>query len=250
MFNKDKALLFLNFAETARLTKNELLQVYPTAVFIEDIKTDTQCYYLRFGDRNESVVIAFRDTEKKIKDWLTDLNSFHTVYPYGNNNSKIQVHKGFIDAYKSVRYQLQTKLLNDIASIKKIYICGHSLGGALATLCAVDVQFNFPIHVECYQSGSPKVGNKEFAKSYDFRVPNTYRTFIKNDIVPTLPPSWIELISKGGYTHIGEKHPIGPFNPFIGLMMLIKRKFKTEQIMDDLSNHSISLYRKYILEAK
>ena len=76
------------------------------------------------------------------------------------------------------------------------------LGGALAALCALDVQYNFPEKdVSCYTYGSPKVGNSDFRQSYDKRVPKTYRFVNSADTVPSLPP--------GRYEHVGVLHQLG-----------------------------------------
>ena len=84
-----------------------------------------------------------------------------------------------------------------------IHRTGHSLGGALATLCALDVQYNFPDkQVSCYTFGSPKVGNSYFKDSFNKRVPQTYRFVNSADTVPALPP--------GGFEHVGIFQHIGP----------------------------------------
>ena len=63
--------------------------------------------------------------------------------PYGNTCSKVRVHTGFLNAYKSK--QVRNRLLNMVTpEIRRIHICGHSYGAALSVLCAVDLQYNFP----------------------------------------------------------------------------------------------------------
>ncbi len=49
---------------------------------------------------------------------------------------------------------------------------GHSLGGAHATLCALDICRTLgsslhPNHITCYTYGAPRVGNHAFAALYD-----------------------------------------------------------------------------------
>ncbi len=52
---------------------------------------------------------------------------------------------------------------------------GHSLGGALATLAAHDLQaeFGFP-HLHCYTFGAPRTGNHAFAAETSRLVPETW----------------------------------------------------------------------------
>ena len=51
----------------------------------------------------------------------------------------------------------------------QIFVTGHSLGGALATLASYDIQQavqHMPVKVDvaCYTFGSPRVGNHAFAR--------------------------------------------------------------------------------------
>jgi len=80
---------------------------------------------------------------------------------------------------------------------------GHSLGGALATLAAMDIKLNVPgKSVSCYTFGSPKVGDSAFAGAYNKLVPDTHRFVNDTDLVPKIPPF--------GYEHVGDLHHLGP----------------------------------------
>lgn len=166
----------------------------------ENKGTDTQGV---FGEAfDDALVIGFRGSEETgLWDWITDLKFIQQVYPYGEKkDSQIRVHNGFISAYKSVREAIHTQVKQ--TKHPRVICTGHSLGGALATLCALDVQYNFPDkQVSCYSYGSPKVGNDYFAKSYNERVPHTYRFVNSADTVPELPP--------GRYEHVGVLHHVG-----------------------------------------
>ena len=63
---------------------------------------------------------------------------------------------------------------------------GHSLGGALATLAALEVRMACPDHskldISCYTFGAPRTGNHAFAREYNEGVPDTWG--IINDQVP------------------------------------------------------------------
>lgn len=256
---RGKALRALTFAELARLDEQELKERFSEVVFLNDTETDTQGFLLQ---REGELVIAFRGT-RQTKDWATNFNAWHVTFPYDNFDSKILVHRGFIKAYKSVRDKIHAyikdrtvkptvcgvcgKYVNSNRMIERFTIAGHSLGGALATLCAVDMQYNFGwIPVECYPSGNPKVGNKHFVKSYNKRVPNTIRTYMRTDLVPHLPPRWFGKYTKGGYKATAKANPIGPRNIFIGLKLWFQRNFVTKNFAAELTNHSIAVYRKYI----
>ena len=119
------------------------------------------------------------------------------------------VHAGFLRAYQSVRVEiLQTidATLADETEKWTIYCTGHSLGGALSTLCAYDIA-NRPMtawkhaqrpHIVNYTYGSPRVGNRSFAVAYNKAVPNTWRIVNNGDAVASVP----RLL---GYAHVGNR---------------------------------------------
>ncbi len=166
----------------------------------ENKGTDTQGMFgVAHGD---TLVVAFRGSEETgIADWITDLKFIQQVFPYGEGgNKKVKVHYGFIQAYKSVR----DAVLNETKKTpyKRIICTGHSLGGALATLAALDIEYNLPDKdISCYTFGSPKVGNKYFTESYNKRVPKTFRFVNGSDTVPNIPP--------GAYRHVGRVEQVG-----------------------------------------
>lgn len=84
----------------------------------------------------------------------------------------------------------------------QVYSTGHSLGGALATLFALELSSsklakNGHIQVIMYNFGSPRVGNKRFADNYNQAVKNSWRVVNHRDIIPTVP----RLM---GYCHVAQ----------------------------------------------
>ena len=166
---------------------------------VDNKKTKVQ-YYLRKSQN--TLNITFRGSDEP-KDWAYDFSIWKKVLPYGNKNSKIRVHAGFITAYKDtfVRDTIHKYIADDIHNI---VVCGHSYGAALAILCAVDIEYNFPHKaLGVYAFGCPRVGNKAFAKSYNKRVFQTIRRENGSDIFTKLPPRFL------GYHHVGSKVSIG-----------------------------------------
>ncbi len=196
--NKQEALLCAEVAQASYGGDCRADQFKITARF-ENKSTDTQGI---FGEAfGNTFVVGFRGSEETgLSDWITDLKFIKQVFPYGGGNKKVKVHYGFINAYKSVRETVLAAAKE--TPYKRILCTGHSLGGALATLCALDIQYNLPKkEVSCYSYGSPKVGNNDFTTSYKKRVPNTYRFVNSADKVPLLPV--------GGYEHVGILQHIG-----------------------------------------
>ena len=73
--------------------------------------------------------------------------------------------------------------------VGSVTICGHSLGGALVTLLALDVAANTAFtDPAAYSYASPRTGDSLFASTYDQVVKDSYRIANRLDIVPSLPP--------------------------------------------------------------
>ena len=66
----------------------------------------------------------------------------------------------------------------------KVYICGHSLGGALATLCGAYFKIFEEIKVNAiYTIGQPKVGNRAFGDHLKEFIP-LFRIINQTDPIP------------------------------------------------------------------
>ncbi|WOL05772.1 hypothetical protein Cni_G14503 [Canna indica] len=184
--------------------------------FLDNPSTDTQVAIWRDSLRRR-LVVAFRGTEQsKWKDLRTDL----MLLPAGLNperlcgdfNQEVQVHSGFLNAYDSVKNRIMALIKLSIGfesedyleSVPtwKVYVTGHSLGGALATLLALELSLSQmakhgKISVTMYNFGSPRVGNRRFAELYNEKVKDSWRIVNHRDIIPTVP----RLM---GYCHVAQ----------------------------------------------
>jgi triacylglycerol lipase len=132
-------------------------------------------------------VLVFRGTEET-PDWLANLKFDFDPWPNGG-----EVHSGFKHALDVV--------WNDIAAAVSnvrgpLFITGHSLGAALATLAAARMSGDGASRA-VYAYGSPRVGDAEFVKRFPANV-HVHRVINDNDAVPTMPPAWL------GFRHVGE----------------------------------------------
>lgn len=188
----------MELAELAYLEDQPMLSDSVMTV-IDDDQTGVQCYIRKTEDLLD---ITFRGSNSA-KDWRHNLMFWKKCIPYGNTCSKIRVHTGFLNAYKSK--QVRNRLLNMVTpEIRRIHICGHSYGAALSVLCAVDLQYNFPDRdIEVIVFGCPRIGNRAFQKSYNSRVFKTLRVENGNDIVTKVP------FALWGYRHVGAKLHVG-----------------------------------------
>jgi hypothetical protein len=163
-----------------------------------DPKTDTQAFLV---SNDEYAVLAFRGTEPtKGRDISTDARAFKVSVIEG------RVHGGFLGGYNSVRENI-LKALKQVLGLP-IYITGHSLGAALATVATNhlegEVLEGIPLRDQiaaCYTFGSPRVGNNQFDREFKSAI---YRVVNTTDIVTVVP------LLLMGYTHIGDVRFLEP----------------------------------------
>lgn len=145
-------------------------------------------------DAAGNVVVAVRGTEG-ILEWVQDARFLTVKCPFLAGAG--QTEDGFTAVYESLRAGADSsspRLVDTLPTLKypqpvtSLTICGHSLGGALATLLALDVAANadFP-HPTVYTYASPRTGDPSFADTYNQVVPNTCRVANRFDLVPKLP---------------------------------------------------------------
>ncbi|GAB2295340.1 hypothetical protein Dimus_029512 [Dionaea muscipula] len=187
--------------------------------FLDNSSTDTQVAIWRDAARKR-LVVSFRGTEQvQWKDLRTDLMmapaGLNPERIGGNFQEEIQVHSGFLTAYDSVRIKILSLIQqvvgysDEVGSLSKwhVYVTGHSLGGALATLLALELSSSHlaksgAISVTMYNFGSPRVGNRRFAEVYNEKVKDSWRVVNHRDIIPTVP----RLM---GYCHVAQPVYLG-----------------------------------------
>jgi hypothetical protein len=174
----------------------------------------TQVTFARHGTL-PLVIIAFRGTEPtKWSDIVTDLKVWKTSLApdWG------EVHSGFRAAFDSVAPLLRAKLdelSGQSASESKkvgIWVTGHSLGGALATLMAAEIlrraEAGAPLELRgVYTYGSPRVGDKAFRARLAAAAAKHGTHIVRfrngNDIV-TAMPRVLEFEHVGRVAHLHE----------------------------------------------
>uniref|UniRef100_A0A914PSF5 Fungal lipase-like domain-containing protein n=1 Tax=Panagrolaimus davidi TaxID=227884 RepID=A0A914PSF5_9BILA len=75
-----------------------------------------------------------------------------------------------------------------------LWITGHSLGAAMASLAATTIATNklFPANkIKLVTFGQPRVGDVSYANLVDSIIPHSYRIIHQNDVVPSSPPEWL-----------------------------------------------------------
>ena len=144
------------------------------------------------------LVLAFRGTEKKVSDWLTDARCVPTI------EGKAKVHTGFLEAFtvkrdsagmtvkEVVKELLGRQKVREGEEPLPLYITGHSLGGALALLATKLLAPD--VNGACYTFGAPRLGNYEY---FRFIKTPVYRIVNSADVVPRVPPGPFMMILRG-----------------------------------------------------
>ncbi len=145
---------------------------FGAATLFTDTGTSTQGFAVTKG---ETAYVAFRGTQP---DDPTDILIDGLFWPV-NWQGDGQVHDGFLRAYNSIAPQLQDWLAKCTA--KTVYLTGHSLGAAIATLAAALLP-----ETRLVTFGSPRVGNVAFTSMFKSRMVDRYVNCA--DVVAILPP--------------------------------------------------------------
>ncbi len=180
--------------------------------------------FIAYNKESNAVYIVFRGTMTPA-EWITNAQFKPGCESFLGENDLGKVHRGFHKIYtrKDIGSN-PVKEEDDIPSIREcienaikgcpkhtiglwpteaiekcptdatVYITGHSLGGALATLSTLHIKAKInPFNPILYAFANPRAGGVNFSKRFEglecFRIANS------EDIVPTLPLASIDLTS-------------------------------------------------------
>jgi hypothetical protein len=221
-----------------------------------------------FLENDNYVFLGFRGTEAtSIKDIKADANAVIKACDTGG-----KIHSGFDAAFNQLSIEIQT-LLNEDRFVKKpLFITGHSLGGALATVATKKLTHKGGV-AACYTFGSPRVGDIDW--TINIKTP-IYRIVNAADPVTMLPPgaetiglfAWLFgfipcvgvvtrkfLLSKfGGYFHSGDMRYLSDCanknHKNVKLLYAVSFIFRIKafiikkvSLLKIPADHSISVYR-------
>ena len=162
---KPELLIFANIAaityDDPKTAKTKFNAIGCTIVEFFDID-NAQAYLLKNNDGIH--VLSFRGTEvTEPSDILADLKAGKNIEPVGG-----KIHVGF----KGEINKLWPTIQKSVANINSLYVTGHSLGAAMATIAAGRMQSKV---LALVTFGSPRVGNKQYVNSLTvthYRVQN------------------------------------------------------------------------------
>jgi predicted lipase len=156
--------------------------------------------------KGNDIVIAYRGTVTG-NDWLSNFDALQTKYPDFAENKGI--HKGFCEIFQGSRKAIRDALFNHLAdnglSLENLSIqfTGHSLGGALAKIAALEMSSD-PVLGKCIKGvatfGDPRAFDFDAAKLYQDKLgEKTVRISQAYDSVPRVATGFM------GYSHVGAQ---------------------------------------------
>jgi triacylglycerol lipase len=233
----------LLFAELSKISyyRPDIVNAAVTAAGFEDAeffdRDGAQAYILT--GRHDCIVVC-RGTEPN--DWndiKADVNALTVLVETGG-----RVHRGFKREVDDLWPRLERALRENT---KPLWFTGHSLGGAMATICAGRCKLSeIPSNpVGLFTYGSPRVGTARYINYV--KLPY-YRWVNNNDIVTRMPPPWL------GYRHCGREMYFNAFGRLCEYtpwrrfrdrwhgFFLSLRKLQ----IDHLADHPIARYIAYL----
>jgi hypothetical protein len=202
-------------------------------VFNDDKSNDELVYGIAVNTARKRITVAFRGSVT-VKDFMIDAKALQTdianplVGSEINQSSTIGIHHGFYDYLfaKNARRSEPTKCDEVVAHVLRLYdfypgyrlyVTGHSLGGALATLFAFQVAASTDPRivkpVTCISIASPKVGTMSFRRAFQAleksRQIRCLRVSNHKDLVTLLPDrgslscAYILCCQSNVFRHVG-----------------------------------------------
>lgn len=239
----ERSLLFAEMSMLSYLHDDEAQPVLLSVGFtdIKYIDRDgAQAYELM---NEHDVVVVCRGTEpNEWNDIKADANAFTDLA-----ETVGRVHRGFKREVDDIWPILEETLRDET---RNVWFAGHSLGGAMAQICAGRCQLSEIAAVprEVYTFGSPRVGTKRYIQNADVRH---IRWVNNNDIVTRVPPRWLRYRHNGFKMYLDRNGELKRLSAaqrgkdrWAGFWSGLKqRKF------DHFSDHAIAAYVDYIRAA-
>lgn len=115
-----------------------------------------------------------------------------------------RVHSGFLEAYARISDRLD-EVVAARRPEQKLWLTGHSLGGALAVLAAAHLAGRASIE-GLYTYGCPRVGDRAFVDSLPDCV---HRRFVhRDDVIARIPPAWpFAYVNAGEFQAVPDSSP-------------------------------------------
>jgi len=161
---------------------------FGTFVVPECDSFNSTCFgFTGYSEANQSIVLAFRGTASVSQLVFEAIQGFlpTSTWPAGG-----MVVPYFKDVLDLMWPQISTQMIQLVQKYPtfKVYVTGHSLGGALASLAASSlIQNKIAPKVSLYTFGEPRVGDYTFSHIFNTQIPDAWRIIYYIDPFPHIP---------------------------------------------------------------
>lgn len=242
-YDRELALMLCNASATA----------YLSAAWLSDVQNDWSPDAVRLIRSNgtqalcmsdtKAVIVAVRGT-RTLSDHLRNMTARRAMFTPAGESRAVAVHEGFLSSFEAIAGELADWLSEQSPGARPLYMTGHSAGGAIAHIAAVDTAGRGP-KPTLYTFGSPRVGGREFCRLSRRALPDRHqRVTHSNDAVPLVPllfrtgwilPRWLPVFpTLRRLAHAGSKTRLR--EPGGG--------WWSEIPFDPISDHSIERYQE------
>jgi pimeloyl-ACP methyl ester carboxylesterase len=207
------------------------------------------------------LVIAFCGTDS-VHTFLVNLVPGHEKAS-AQGDARARVHRGYSAHYAQLKPQLLADVRRYLArahDTPAITVVGHSLGGACASICALDLSWELAqsgASIGCATFGSPPAGNSAFCAEFNRRITRSYRVVDERDPAPRAEILFRNQVrtrialpaESGGLT---TDCVIGHLCSQIGQFGYVNRYLRQLGQLGrvDIDNHSIRTYINGITQAR
>mgnify|MGYP001158474488 FL=1 len=180
-----------------KAAQNQIKMKRKKAVLVKDGDAEAWIFFTR----DDGIIVSCRGTEPtKFSDILADLKTYPVRHPRNG-----RVHAGFYEYTQLIFDEVLEIVKANRKKQENVYVIGHSLGGAMAVLVA-EALTNEGIPVkELRTYGQPRVGNRLFRQHLEGCDIGAYIRYVNNnDIVPSVPPTWLLFVHGGKLMYINH----------------------------------------------
>ncbi len=147
--------------------------------------------------RGAELVVALRGTDS-LPDLISDAEVEHALPPFAAGSARCDA--GAVRLYASIQKRVREIVAQ--AGAQPLRVVGHSLGGAVAALLALDLSSGRGAPLSLYSFGSIRAGDWRFWDRFRRAPIEAWRIVNRRDLVPHWPPVWL------GYKHVGRRQAV------------------------------------------
>ncbi|CCO47918.1 putative Lipase, class 3 [Vibrio nigripulchritudo SOn1] len=253
---KDNAYWMARLSKEVYKKTSDIDQKPNSEAILESIRSEDNGFFRVKGfDRNSAqaalvehekfVSIVFRGTNE-IEDWIDNINAFSVKALFG------EFHRGFLKSVDDLWLDIEKELESCQSEQRKpVFIAGHSLGGAMATITAAKFIHEDKPFISVYTFGQPRALSQDTARLFNVECKNRYFRFHNNnDLVTRVPARLMGYSHVGSYLYItneGKIHEdVGNWFRFLDHVEGAFESVKQKKSLDMISDHDMDEYLKHI----